>query len=98
MSRATVFNYFARKEDIVFEWFGRLRAGFAKALAEHEQQAVDSTSRLRRAFRVLADLYEDDPATGRAMVRAWQRARRPTARRSNRTHPSSWPTACALDN
>jgi hypothetical protein len=23
---------------------------------------------------VLADLYEDDPATGRAMVRAWQRA------------------------
>jgi AcrR family transcriptional regulator len=74
VSRATVFNYFARKEDIVFEWFGRLRAEFAKALAGHEQQAVDSTSRLRHAFRVLADLYEDDPATGRAMVRAWQRA------------------------
>src|SRR5918993_1512545 len=50
VSRATGFNYFARKEDIVFEWFGRLRAEFAKALAE------------------------DDPATGRAMVRAWQRA------------------------
>ena len=74
VSRATVFNYFARKEDIVFEWFARLRAGFAKALAEHELQAVDSTTRIRRAFRMLADLYEDDPATGRAMVRAWQRA------------------------
>ncbi len=74
VSRATVFNYFARKEDIVFEWFGRLRAEFAKALAEDDQDTVDSTSRLRRAFRVLADLYEDDPATGRAMVRAWQRA------------------------
>ena len=74
VSRATVFNYFARKEDIVFEWFGRLRAEFAKALAEDDQHTVDSTSRLRRAFRVLADLYEDDPATGRAMVRAWQRA------------------------
>ena len=74
VSRATVFNYFARKEDIVFEWFGRLRAEFAKALAEDDQHAADSTSRLRRAFRVLADLYEDDPATGRAMVRAWQRA------------------------
>ena len=73
VSRATVFNYFARKEDIVFEWFGRLRAEFAKALAEDDQHTVDSTSRLRRAFRVLADLYEDDPATGRAMVRAWQR-------------------------
>ncbi len=74
VSRATVFNYFARKEDIVFEWFGRLRTEFASALAEDEQHTLDSTSRLRRAFRVLADLYEDDPATGRAMVRAWQRA------------------------
>ncbi|MGH9245501.1 MAG: TetR/AcrR family transcriptional regulator [Acidimicrobiales bacterium] len=74
VSRATVFNYFARKEDIVFAWFGRLRAEFAKALADDDQHTVDSTSRLRRAFRVLADLYEDDPATGRAMVRAWQRA------------------------
>jgi AcrR family transcriptional regulator len=74
VSRATVFNYFARKEDIVFEWFGRLRAEFAQALAEDDQQTADSTSRIRRAFRVLADLYEEDPATGRAMVRAWQRA------------------------
>jgi TetR/AcrR family transcriptional regulator, cholesterol catabolism regulator len=74
VSRATVFNYFGRKEDIVFEWFGRLRAEFAKALAEDDQHTVDSTSRLRRAFRVLADLYEHNPAVGRAMVRAWQRA------------------------
>ena len=74
VSRATVFNYFARKEDIVFEWFARLRAEFATALADDDQHPVDSTSRLRHAFRVLADLYEDDPATGRAMVRAWQRA------------------------
>ena len=62
VSRATVFNYFARKEDIVFEWFARLRAEFANALAaEHDQHTVDSTSRVRPAFRVLADLYEDDP-------------------------------------
>ena len=74
VSRATVFNYFPRKEDIVFEWFGRLRAEFAESLAADDEHTVDSTSRLRRAFRVLADLYEDDPATGRAMVRAWQRA------------------------
>jgi TetR/AcrR family transcriptional regulator, cholesterol catabolism regulator len=74
VSRATVFNYFARKEDIVFEWFGRMRAEFATALAEDDQRGLDSRSRLRRGFRVLAGLYEDDPATGRAMVRAWQRA------------------------
>ena len=74
VSRATVFNYFARKEDIVFEWFGRMRTAFATALAEDDQHTVDSTSRLRRAFRVLAEMYEADPATGREMVRAWQRA------------------------
>jgi TetR/AcrR family transcriptional regulator, cholesterol catabolism regulator len=74
VSRATVFNYFARKEDIVFEWFGRMKAEFATALAEDDQHTVDSTSRLRHAFRVLADMYEADPDTGRAMVRAWQRA------------------------
>jgi AcrR family transcriptional regulator len=74
VSRATVFNYFARKEDIVFEWFGRMRVEFATALAEDDQDTVSSTSRLHRAFRVLADMYEADAATGRAMVRAWQRA------------------------
>jgi AcrR family transcriptional regulator len=74
VSRATVFNYFARKEDIVFEWFGRMQAEFAAALAEDDQHEVDSMSRLRHAFRVLTDMYEVDPATGRAMVRAWQRA------------------------
>jgi AcrR family transcriptional regulator len=74
VSRATVFNYFARKEAIVFEWFGRLRVEFAKALVEDDQHTVDTTSRLRRAFRLLADMYEAEPATGRAMVRAWQRA------------------------
>jgi len=74
VSRATVFNYFARKDDIVFEWFGRMQAEFATALAQDDQHAVDSTSRLRHAFRVLAGLYEADAATGRAMVRAWQRA------------------------
>jgi TetR/AcrR family transcriptional regulator, cholesterol catabolism regulator len=74
VSRATVFNYFARKEDIVFEWFERVRAEFATALAEGDQPSVDTATRLRRAFRVLADLYEVEPATGRAMVRAWQRA------------------------
>ena len=74
VSRATVFNYFARKEGIVFEWFGRMKAGFAAALAGDDEPRVDATSRLRHAFRVLADMYEADPATGRAMVRAWQRA------------------------
>jgi AcrR family transcriptional regulator len=74
VSRATVFNYFARKEEIVLEWFGRLRAKFASALAEDDKRTIDSTTMVRRAFLDLAEGYEADPATGRAMVRAWQRA------------------------
>jgi AcrR family transcriptional regulator len=74
VARATVFNYFARKEDIVFEWIARRRAEMSTALAGGEQQATDAASRLRRAFRTLAHVYEDDPATGRAMVRAFLRA------------------------
>jgi AcrR family transcriptional regulator len=73
VARATVFNYFARKEDIVFEWIARRRAEVATILAGSEQQATDTASRLRRAFRALAHAYEDDPVTGRAMVRAFLR-------------------------
>jgi TetR/AcrR family transcriptional regulator, cholesterol catabolism regulator len=73
VSRATVFNYFARKEDIVFEWIARRRAEVATILGAGEHEPSDTASRLRRAFRALAHAYEDDSATGRAMVRAFLR-------------------------
>jgi TetR/AcrR family transcriptional regulator, cholesterol catabolism regulator len=74
VARATVFNYFARKEDVVFEWFVRLRPQLAEIIEETRQQTTDTPSQLRRFVGGLARLYEDDPATGRAMVRAWLRA------------------------
>jgi TetR/AcrR family transcriptional regulator, cholesterol catabolism regulator len=74
VARATVFNYFPRKEDIVYEWIARRRAVIAAILATGEHEAPDTASRLRRAFRALAHTYDDDPITGRAMVRAFLRA------------------------
>jgi TetR/AcrR family transcriptional regulator, cholesterol catabolism regulator len=74
VSRATVFNYFARKDDIVSEWFVRRRTDLEEFLAEAEQQTADTLSRIREAFGGLARVYEDDPRTVRAMVRAWMRA------------------------
>jgi AcrR family transcriptional regulator len=74
VSRATVFNHFARKDDIVAEWFGRRRAELTEIISDAEHQTTDTHSRLRHSFRGLARLYEDNPTTGRAMVRAWQRA------------------------
>ena len=81
VSRATVFNYFARKEDIVFEWFGRLRAEFAKALAEHEQHSgrLDEPAppRVSRARRPLRGRPRDRTCHGARLAARW----RPTARR-----------------
>jgi AcrR family transcriptional regulator len=73
VARATVFNHFARKEDIVFEWIARRRAEMAKILDGSEQETTDTATRLRQAFRALAHVYEDDPTTGRAMVHAFLR-------------------------
>jgi AcrR family transcriptional regulator len=72
VSRATVFNYFARKEDLVLAWFDRRRAALAESVAEGP--LVCCTPRLHRGLRTIARLFEDDPATSRAMVRAWLRA------------------------
>jgi AcrR family transcriptional regulator len=74
VSRATVFNYFPRKEDIVLEWFSRLRADVAEIITGAEDEAGDTAERLRRGLRGLALRYENDAAAGRAMVRAWLRA------------------------
>lgn len=74
VARATVFNYFARKDEILGEWFARRRAELATTLARAEGDATDTAGRLRHAFRSLARLFEDDPVTGRAVVRAWLHA------------------------
>jgi TetR/AcrR family transcriptional regulator, cholesterol catabolism regulator len=74
VSRATVFNYFARKEDLILEVFRRRRADLAELIAEATKKANDTTDTLRRALGGIARDYEDDPATRRATVRAWLRA------------------------
>jgi AcrR family transcriptional regulator len=74
VSRATVFNYFPRKEDIVSEVFARRRAEIAVLVAEANEQISDTQGRLRHVLRGRARLYENDPAIGRASVRAWLRA------------------------
>lgn len=70
VARATVFNYFARKEDLVLAWFDLRRADLAVSLAEGPEVG-DTPNRLRHGFRMIARLFDGDPATGRAMVRAW---------------------------
>jgi AcrR family transcriptional regulator len=71
VSRATVFNYFSRKEDLVVAWFDSRRASIANVLAESEIAPMNTSSRLHHAFRALARIFLDNPKVGRGMVRAW---------------------------
>ena len=74
VSRATVFNVFPRKSDLVLDWFNDRRAELANHLAERELDEEPTRSRLVRAFGLIAQMFEHDPRTGRAMVRAWLQA------------------------
>jgi AcrR family transcriptional regulator len=74
VSRATVFNYFPKKEDLVVAWFDRRRADFAAALAPSDDRPRDTSYRLRQAFRALARIFKDNPENGRGMVSAWLQA------------------------
>jgi AcrR family transcriptional regulator len=74
VSRATVFNYFPKKEDLVVAWFDRRRADIAGVLAPRDDRPQDTPARLRQAFRALARIFTDDSKRGRGMVRAWLQA------------------------
>ena len=74
LSRATVFNYFPRKEDLVVAWFDGHRADIAGLVAASEELRDDPTSGLRAVFRAFAHIFEEDPRIGRGMVRSWLQA------------------------
>jgi AcrR family transcriptional regulator len=74
VSRATVFNFFPRKADLVLAWFADRRAEVASRLTATDRLATDTANQLRMAFREIAHVFDQDPSTGRAMVRAWLQA------------------------
>ena len=85
VSRATVFNFFPRKSDLVLAWFVDRRTELASHLAEREHDGTQTSSRLVRAFSLIARMFEHDPRTGRGMVRAWLQAGGPLLSPSSET-------------
>lgn len=74
VARATVFNFFPRKADLVLAWFTDRRAEVAGRLAEVDGLTTGTAAQLGVAFRAIAQVFDQDPRTGRAMVRAWLQA------------------------
>ncbi len=74
VSRATVFNFFPRKSDLVLAWFEARRAELARRLSERESDPIPTSRRLALALRAISQMFDQDPRTGRAMARAWLQA------------------------
>ena len=71
ISRATFFNYFVSKVEVVQTWVRARRAHVGEGL--QAASGHDAAARLRLGLADVAALYDHDHATSRAMVRAWLR-------------------------
>lgn len=86
VSRATAFNYFAKKEDLLLEWAARRRAVVAAA-ARRDAEA-GRPPELKTLLVRLADAYTRE-AAGAAFVRAWLTTGGPLK-------PGAWDSAALL--
>jgi TetR/AcrR family transcriptional regulator, cholesterol catabolism regulator len=74
VSRATAFNYFPRKEELLLALAERRRAVIVDLLARAQPEAADVADRLHRVFTNLCDAFDTDSAGNRALTRAWVQA------------------------
>jgi TetR/AcrR family transcriptional regulator, cholesterol catabolism regulator len=74
VSRATAFNYFPRKEELLVALVERRRAVIVDLLARAQPEATDVADRLHRVFTHLCDAFDTDSGGNRALTRAWVQA------------------------
>jgi AcrR family transcriptional regulator len=74
VSRATAFNYFPRKEELLIALVERRRAIIVDLLAREPAEGADVMDRLRHVFTDLCDVLDTDSAGNRALTRAWVQA------------------------
>jgi TetR/AcrR family transcriptional regulator, cholesterol catabolism regulator len=74
VSRATAFNYFPRKEELLLALVDRRRAVIVDLLAREHAEAADVADRLHRVFTNLCDAFDTDSAGNQALTRAWVQA------------------------
>ncbi|MCW6003327.1 TetR/AcrR family transcriptional regulator [Micromonospora sp. CPCC 205371] len=74
VSRATAFNYFPRKDELLLALVEHRRAAVVELLAREQPQAADVADRLHRVFTNLCDAFDTDTAGNQALTRAWVQA------------------------
>jgi AcrR family transcriptional regulator len=72
VSRATAFNYFARKEDLLVAWADGRRQDVRAGLSADPSDSV--AEGLENSIVALAGWYVRDSAVTRPMIRCWLRA------------------------
>ncbi|MFI5527334.1 TetR/AcrR family transcriptional regulator [Kitasatospora sp. NPDC051853] len=86
VARATFFNHFQRKEDLISEWGRHRQAELAASLEElpgpgPEGEQPGAAARLEHCMTVLGRLNEGEREVTVAMLTAWVRAGRPLTER-----------------
>lgn len=77
VARATVFNYFKRKDEFLDAWTARRREFMSTTIIAQRLRHASTREQLRQCMRVLAADNEDDANMARTLVSAWVHAGRP---------------------
>ncbi|WP_018656689.1 TetR/AcrR family transcriptional regulator [Actinomadura flavalba] len=77
VARATVFNYFPRKDDILLAWGEERRREIGVTILQECTRGPGLAGRLLRCMRVLAEREERDRHVTRALLPAWVRTGAP---------------------
>lgn len=71
VARATVFNHFTKKQDLIHGWTDRRRRALLDRFATSADHAVGIDELLNRTFDLIADINESERTVTVALVSAW---------------------------
>ncbi|HEY2640926.1 MAG TPA: TetR/AcrR family transcriptional regulator [Streptosporangiaceae bacterium] len=77
VARATVFNYFGDKQELLRAYLGHRRAWLRALLEDEAAREQDSAARLGRLLDTLAAFNQDSEREARAVLGAWRLMRDP---------------------
>lgn len=86
VARATVFNYFERKDKFLDAWGDERRKSLTVAIMGQNSPEVSTQEQIRQCMRALAHANEQDRHIARTLVTAWVRAGGPVAEEPYTAH------------